>query len=66
MMNNDELFETISVFLRRRAVLSRLATDPADKRTLAADLDCSRSTVDRAIRDSNHTNSSPTRRAATN
>lgn len=46
---DDRIQEALRAIERRRAMLERLRS-PADKRTLVESLDCSRATVDRAIR----------------
>ena len=51
MSIDDERFELLSVFLKRRGTVRRLDEGPAAKRTLVEALDCSRSTVDRAVRE---------------
>lgn len=43
--------EICSVVLKRWDVIDRLRDGPKDKRALVGDIDCSRSTVDRAIRE---------------
>jgi predicted transcriptional regulator len=51
MSIDDERFELLSVLLKRRGTVRRLDEGPAAKRTLVEALDCSRSTVDRAVRE---------------
>lgn len=43
--------ETVRLIANRIELLEHLDTDPTDKRALVDDLDCSRSTVDRAVRE---------------
>lgn len=51
MGGNDTIVGMLEVVLRRFTFVETLEDDPKDKRTLVADLDCSRSTVDRGIRE---------------
>lgn len=51
MDSPDIALEIIDLFCRRRVVLARLVEEPGDKRTLADELDISRSTLDRATRE---------------
>jgi len=51
MSVDDASYELLSVVLKRRDVIDRLHEHPATKRTLTESLDCSRSTVDRALRE---------------
>lgn len=51
MVTRGTTGETIDVIVQRAQFLERLLDDPAEKRTLVEQLEVSRSTVDRALRD---------------
>lgn len=51
MSTHSSKRETVHRIANRIELLERLDADPTDKRVLVDDLDCSRSTVDRAIRE---------------
>lgn len=50
MSGDDPIIEMMETALHRFPFLDGLEDEPKDKRTLVAELDCSRSTVDRGIR----------------
>jgi predicted transcriptional regulator len=51
MLPNDIVIDMLEVVLRRFSFFDSLGKDPKDKRTLVDELDCSRSTVNRGIRE---------------
>lgn len=51
MVGDDSIIEMMETALRRFPFLDCLGDEPKDKRTLVAELDCSRSTVNRGIRE---------------
>ena len=55
MTTQDPILDTIEVLLRRSAVVERLSVQPTAKGDLVDGLDVSRSTVDRAVRETEST-----------
>ena len=51
MVTGDTTIETLSVVLQRGDIIDHIQQEPKDKRTLVDDLECSRSTINRAIRE---------------